>query len=410
MHLAITSNGPGEFSGWVRPLVATLRRIAPQTQVTLFFVPDDYATGREPDVARAYFPEIAIVTARDYVRFALGRDVTAAPHSADLVLYLGGDLMHAARVAGRLGAARATYKFARRREAASLARAYAVDERNADELVRAGIPRERLEVVGNLAVDGAFAEAAGALALGPADDPRVAPGGVLIMPGARRNEVAALIPFFTAVCARLRSLAPDLPAAFAISPFTSESEIESALAVGGPANMWGMRGSLVRDAGGLSLRPENGAAPIPLVRDAMRFAGRARMVVTIPGTKCVELAALGVPTLVCAPWNVPELVVINGPLQYVDRIPLLGVALKRAAVLAVDARFPLTAQPNIDAGEVLMPELRGTLTPGYVANRIVDYAADDAARTGAAARLRTLYGRHIGAAERLARALLALAP
>jgi len=409
MHLAITSNGPGEFSGWVRPLVTALRRVAPQVQVTLFCVPDDYATGREPDVARAYFPDLPIVPSRDYVRFALGRDVAGAPESADLVLYLGGDLLHAARVAARLGGARATYKFARRRGVASLARGYAVDERNAGDLVRAGISRERVEVVGNLAVDGALAEATGELALEPGDDPRVAPDGVLVMPGARRNEVAGLIPFYVAVCARLRSLAPTLPVAFAISPFTPESEIESALAGGGPANVWGMRGSLVRDAGGLSIHPENGSAPIPIVRDAMRFAVRARMVVTIPGTKCIELAALGVPTLVLAPTNVPEQIVINGPLQYVDRIPLLGVALKRAAVLAVDARFPLAAQPNIDSGEALMPELRGTLMPGYVANRIVEYAADDAVRAAASTRLRALYVGHAGAAERMARSLVALA-
>jgi lipid-A-disaccharide synthase len=410
MQLAITSNGPGEFSGWVRPLVAALGRIAPQVQVTLFFVPDDYATGREPDVARAYFPDLAIVPSRDYVRFALGRDVAGAPKSADVVLYLGGDLLHAARVAARLGGVRASYKFGRRRGAASLARAYAVDERNADGLVRTGIPRERVEVVGNLAVDGALAEAAGELALEPGDDPRVAPDGVLIMPGARRNEVAALIPFYVAVCARLRSLAPALPVAFAISPFTAESEIEGALAAGGPANVWGMRGSLVREPDGLWVCPADGSAPIPIVRDAMRFANRARMVVTIPGTKCIELAALGIPTLVLAPTNVPEQIVINGPLQYIDRIPLLGIALKRAAVLAVDARFPLAAQPNIDAGEVVMPELRGTLMPGYVANRIVAYAADDAARAAASTRLRALYAHHAGAAGRMASSLAALAP
>ena len=60
----------------------------------------------------------------------------------------------------------------------------------------------------------------------------------------------------------------------------------------------------------------------------------------MPGTKCIELAALGVPAIVCTPANAPERVVINGPMQYVDRIPLLGDPLKRALVMALDARFP----------------------------------------------------------------------
>lgn len=409
MHLAITSNGPGEFSGWVRPLVASLKRIAPESEVTLFFVPDDYATGREAEVAQAYFPNVRVIAPRDYVRFALGRDAAGVSPAADVVLYLGGDLLHAARVHARLGGAAATYKFARRRAARSLARAYAVDEPNADKLAGSGVPRERIEVVGNLAVDGALGEAAGAFALRPDDDKRIASGGVLIMPGARKNEIANLIPFFLAAAVRLQSLAPELPVAFGISPFTAETELERALAAGGHPNVWGMRGTLVREPDGLVLQAEGDRARFPVVRDAMRFAALARMVATIPGTKCVELAALGVPTVVCAPSNVPEQVVINGPLQYVDRIPLVGVALKRAAVLGVDARFTFTAQPNMDAGEALMPELRGTLTPGYVAQRIAEYARDDAARAAAVARLRSLYARHVGAADRMAGSLLGLA-
>jgi lipid-A-disaccharide synthase len=174
--------------------------------------------------------------------------------------------------------------------------------------------------------------------------------------------------------------------------------------------VWGARGSVVEGLEGLWLQPEGDHPPIPVVRDAMRYASRARMALTIPGTKCIELAALGVPTMVCAPLNAPEMVVINGPLQYLDRIPFLGVPLKRAMVLGVDKRFPLSAQPNIDAGEELMPELRGTLMPGHVARRVAEYAGDDAARAAAAQRLRALYIDHAGAAERMARSLLALGP
>jgi hypothetical protein len=361
-------------------------------------------------VARAYFPDIAIVRARDYVKFALGAKVVGAPPSVDVVQYLGGDVMHAGRVRTRLGGSATSYKFARGKYAKSLRRAFAVDEKNAAELRKGGVPAERLSIVGNLAVDGAFAEAAGTFALQPADDRRAAPGGVLVMPGARKHEIASLVPFFVEACVRLRAIAPELPVAFAVSPFTTSEELTRALASGGHPNLWGRRGTLVDGPDGLAILPEGDQQPaIPVVRDAMRFANLARMVLTIPGTKCIELAALGVPTMVCVPANMPEGVVINGPLQYIDRIPFLGIPLKRAAVLAVDARFPMTAQPNMDAGEIIMPELRGTLMPGYVAQRAAQYAADEPARSAAAARLRALYAGHAGAAERMARALLELA-
>jgi hypothetical protein len=405
VRIAITSNGPGEFSGWVRPLVAALYRLAPETDVTLFFVPDDYATGREPDVARALFPQARVVPAKTYVRFALGARIADLPERVDVVQYLGGDLLHAARVHARLGGAAFAYKFARRREMKTFARAFAVDAKNEDEIVRAGFPRERIDVVGNLAIDGALGEAAGAFPL-TVGQPAIAPDGVLVMPGTRKHEVANLVPFFVQSVLRLRERRPEIPIAFAISPFTTTEELAAAFAAGGHRNVWGARGTVVPFEGGLAFAADDGSAPFPIVRDAMRYAPHARLVVTLPGTKCIELAALGVPAIVCVPLNSPEAVVVNGPLQYIDRIPFAGTLLKREIVIRVDARFALTAQPNIDTGELLMPELRGTLMPAETSRSIERYYDDGPARASASARLRDLYAAQAGAAERMARALL----
>jgi len=401
VRIAIASNGPGEFAGWVRPLVTALYRLAPETDVTLVFVPDDYASGGEAAVARDLFPQAHVIEPPAYVRFALGGRIAGMPERVDAVLYLGGDLLHAARLRKRLGGTAFTYKFARKADAVRTRRAFALDEANAASLVAAGIARERITIVGNLVIDGALEEAASAGAV------REASRLVLFMPGTRKHEVANMVPLLLAAALRLRTVRPELDVVFAISPFTSDGELARAVARGGHRNVWGARGHVVTQAAGIALQPGGDGAPFPVVRDAMRHAPHARLAVALPGTKCIELAALGVPTLVCVPLNTPEVVVINGPLQYLDRLPLVGTALKRAIVVRVDARFPFTAQPNMDAGAMLMPELRGTLYPGDIARRIAAYADDDAARASAAARLRALYVHHIGAAERMARALLA---
>jgi hypothetical protein len=406
VHIAITSNGPGEFSGWVRPLVAALLRLAPETDVSLFFVPDDYATGREPEVAQRLFPAAHVVAPKAYVRFALGADAIGATARADVVQYLGGDLMHASRVRARLGARGRSYKFANKSIAKHFDGAYAVDAKNAAELQRTGFAASRVETIGNLAVDGALAEAAGVFSTSPGDA-ALEPGGILVMPGTRRHEIANLVPMFLQMAVRLRESRPDLPVAFAVAPFTRDDEIARALARGGEfRNVWGARGRVVAQGTGIALEAESGGASFPVVRDAMRHAAHAKLVVTLPGTKCIELAALGVPTIVCVPLNAPEAVVVNGPLQYIDRLPVAGRLLKRAVVIAVDARFPLTAQPNIDTGEMLMPELRGTLMPGGIARRVAAYADDAPARERDGKRLAALYAGHAGAAERMARSLL----
>ncbi len=405
MRIAITSNGPGEFAGWVRPLVTALYHVVPDAEVTLFFVPDDYATGREPDVARTMFPRATVVPAKEYLRFALGARLANVPDRVDVVQYLGGDLMHAARVHARLGGRASTYKFARKRDSKAFARAYALDETNAADIAKAGFPSDRVTVVGNLAIDGALGEAAGRY---PESAPEaVIPAeSILVMPGTRKHEVANMIPFFAQAALKVRALRPEIPIAFAVSPFTTEAELARAFESGGHRNVWGARGTVVRGERGIALAPADGSAPFPIVRDAMRHAPRARFVVTLPGTKCIELAALGVPAIVCVPLNAPEVVVINGPLQYLDRLPVAGTLLKRKMVVEVDRRFVLTAQPNIDTGERLMPEMRGTLMPGEVARRMIAYYDDDAARRAASARLRELYATHVGASERMARSLV----
>ena len=103
MRLAITANGPGEFAGWVRPLVAELRDRAPGAEIHVLCVPDDYATGREAGYVEALFPGVRAYAPSAYLRLALGRGVDGLPAHVDRVQYLGGDLAHAVRVHARLG-------------------------------------------------------------------------------------------------------------------------------------------------------------------------------------------------------------------------------------------------------------------------------------------------------------------
>jgi hypothetical protein len=100
------------------------------------------------------------------------------------------------------------------------------------------------------------------------------------------------------------------------------------------------------------------------------------------------------------------LAVINGPLQYLGRLPGIGAPLKRAAAVAFTKRFRYFAQPNTDADRELIPELTGTLFPARVAAVAAErYAdADWCRQTGA--QLGALYAGHAGAAKRMSAALL----
>ncbi len=399
MILALTANGPGEFAGWVRPLLTELYARDPALDVRLFFVPDDYATGREPDVARELFPRAHVYAPAQYVRFALGRSLAGLPARADRVQYLGGDLMHAARLHKRLGGVATSYKFSGKRYRRLFAHVFAVDEANRRQLQGWGVAPDHLSIAGNLAIDGALAESSGAYGDPPSE---AAADGIILLPGSRKHEVANLYSFFVAVAIALRRRLGDVPIAFGRSPFTTDAELDGALRAGGDPRAYGVPAELID--GGRTI--VSGEFRFPVVRATMRSAVRARLAISIPGTKLIELAAIGVPSICCLPMNAPELAVINGPLQYIGRLPGIGAPLKRAAALAVTRRFTFFAQPNIDAERELIPELAGTLFPARVATFAAERYADPVwcAQTGA--ELRTRYAMHAGAAKRMSAALL----
>lgn len=403
MRLLLTCNGPGETAGWLRPLLRAVYADAPKADVHVFYVPDDYATGQEPALVRSLFPQARVYDPKTYLRVAFGGHAEGLPEGAETVVYLGGDLMHAARLHKRFGGALATYKFNKARYAPQTARSYAVDERNAEELIAAGVARDRIQTVGNLAIDGALAEAAAAPEAGTPED------GMLFMPGSRGYEVEQLIPFFFTSALAMRREQPALPIAFGISPFTRLSDVRAAMMAGGDRRVFAQRGTVVEEDGRASLATIDGAVRFPVVRNALAAAKHARLIVTIPGTKVIELAAIGKPAIACSPFNAPELVTINGPLTYLDRIPLVGAPVKRAAVLAYARRHPYHTQPNIDAQQMLVEELHGTLTPGRVARIALDRYADRGWLATRSQALGALYREHAGAAARMAQSLLSLA-
>jgi hypothetical protein len=403
MRIAFTANGPGEVAGWFRPLVRRLYERDPSLDVHLFCVPDDYATGHETQLARRLFPSARVYDPKTYLRVAFGRDVEGLPESVDVVQYLGGDLMHAMRVHARLRGIASTYKFSKRAYRERFARFFAVDEKNVEQLRGWRAPGERIVTVGNLAIDGALLEAQQPLEDGAPN------GGILVMPGSRGYEVDNLIPFFFTMALRIARERPGVPVAFGLSPFTTLADVRSAIERGGHPRVWARRGTVIEEEGRAFAASSDGTVRFPILRNALAAATRARLVVTIPGTKCIELAALGVPMIAITPLNAPELITFNGPLTYLDRIPAVGASLKRIVAVGVSRRFAFHTQPNMDAGESLICELHGTLTPGRVGRVALERLDDRAWLERSRERLAALYADHVGAADRMAESLIGLA-
>ncbi len=403
MRIAVTANGPGEVAGWLRPLLRSLYQRAPDTEAHVFLVPDDYATGQEAAAVRGFFPQACVHDPKTYLKFALGGSVAGVPASVDVVQYFGGDLLHAARLHARLKGKAATYKFSRRRYRALFDRAFAVDRKNAEQLEAWGTPSERIVRIGNLVVDGALLEARAPVEPGTPED------GILIMPGSRAYEVENLIPFYFTAAVRILRERPGVPIAFGISPFTALADVRAAIELGGDPRVFAQHGRLAVENGRTYIESLDGGVRLPVLFNALAAAKRARLVLTIPGTKTIELAVLGKPAVTITPLNAPEIITINGPLTYLHRVPLIGVPLKRAVAVGISRRFEYHTQPNMDAGDMVVCEVHGTVTPGRIARVALDRYDDGAWIASTGDRLAGLYRDQIGAADRMAESLLQLA-
>jgi hypothetical protein len=392
-RVVVTTNGPGELMGWARPFLRAVLAREPDTEITLVLVPCPYATGREAAQAKAMFPKAHVLDPKAYGRFLVNRRVEGMHRGPGVLQYLGGDLFHATTLAKRLGLSPLTYKFSRRAYSPSFQRFYALDEDNARQLRSAGAPPERVRVVGNLVADSV---------LGSLDEPPSPPGvgtGICILPGSRPAEIKYLMPFFLAVARDLAQRMPDVPVTFVVSPFNSDQQLAEALARRPDPKYGGMQGRLTADGSAI----EGDGVRVALDRSGdYRALSHAQLVVTIPGTKCLEAAVLGRPMLVLVPLNRPEEITLNGLGAYLHHVPFVGRPLKRWLVRKVERGFQFVAQPNIDVGREVAPEMRGVMMPADVVDRVCELLArpDDLRAMGET--LSKIYASHAGAADRMA--------
>jgi len=392
-RVVVTTNGPGELMGWARPFLRAVLAREPDAEITLVLVPCPYATGREAAHAKAMFPTAHVLDPKAYARFLVNRRVEGMHRGPGVLQYLGGDLFHATTLAKRLGLSPLTYKFSRRAYSPSFQRFYALDEDNARQLRAAGAPPERVRVVGNLVADSV---------LGSLDEQPSPPGvgnGICILPGSRRAEIKYLMPFFLAVARDLARRMPDVPVTFVVSPFNADEQLEEALARKPDPKYGGIQGRLTADGSAI----EGDGVRVTLDRSGdYRALSHAQLVVTIPGTKCLEAAVLGRPMLVLVPLNRPDEITLNGLGAYLHHVPFVGRPLKRWLVRKVERGFQFVAQPNIDVGREVAPEMRGVMMPADVVDRVCELLArpDDLRAMGET--LSKIYASHTGAADRMA--------
>jgi hypothetical protein len=400
MNYFVTSNGPGEVMGWVRPYLRALYEREPRARVTVIVLPCAYATGKETETLQRLFPDASVFDPKAYGKFLMGRKPAGMDRQGGILQYLGGDLFHAKTIARRLRLRAMTYKFTRRSYSKLFERFYALDEGNAAQMRSLGAPPDRVRVVGNLVADAV---------VGSLEHLPPPPGtgeGICILPGSRPYELHYLMPFFLAVACAIERNRPDMKITFVVSPFNSDEELAACVQWPGDPAHFGVAGRY--NAGAQIITVGEYRFSVDRSADYSTMAA-SQLVISIPGTKTMEAAVLGRALLVAVPLNRVEPIAMNGVWGYVHRVPIVGKPIKRWIARVAERRIEFFAQPNIDAGRMIAPEMRGVLDPEDVAKRAISMLDDPHNLRLMGEALALLYATHVGSASRMVEDTLALA-
>ncbi len=399
--LIILSNGPGEISTWVRPVVAAWREQtdAAAVRVSVAISPCPHATGREAAVAASIGGVDRVLAARDFWPFLLqGR----TPQGWDwlpcgVVLFLGGDQFYAVVISRRLGYRSIIY-------AEWEARWYRRVDRFAamNDAVVAGVPaayRHKTEVVGDLMAE----------ARSLRDRLQATPTGaelIGLLPGSKAAKLRLGVPLCLGIAEAIHRQRPQTQFVIPVAPTVALAELAQ----------WANRqlNQALELVGGREATLVTGEPPYLQTKSGLRVAlhqgypawdllSRCQLCLTTVGANTAELGALAVPMLVLLPTQQLDVMrAWDGLPGLLANLPGVGSAFARLINWLVLRQKRLLAWPNRWAGEEIVPELVGHLQPEEVAGRVLDWLAHPEKLAAVRSRLQAARGEP-GAARKIAR-------
>lgn len=401
--ILILSNGPGEVTTWVRPIVKTLRQKlgvdVAFCRISVVLSPCGHAMGTEADVVRSY-PEVNRVQSPEYFFLFLLQGKTHENwdwRDKGLVLFLGGDQFFSVVIGRRLGYRTVIYAEHEVRWWRWIDR-YGVKS----EKVRAAVParyQSKLTVVGDLMVD------LSPLSAAPVDttSPLIA-----LLPGSKPWKLDQGVPLCLAIA---EQIALQFPQARFILPVAPTLTLPALAKFADPK-----LSLIIQKFGWANAQLFTPVDQNPYLKTAQgvkvelitQFPAHEILVschfaLTTVGANTAELATLGVPFIVLLPiQQLDAMRTWDGIPGILASLPLVGGTMAKIINLIVLAQGRrLYAWPNIWAKREIVPELLGMLDPAEVALIGIDWLNHPEKLQEIRSQLRQLVGQP-GAALKLA--------
>jgi lipid A disaccharide synthetase len=390
IDILILSNGPGEVTTWVRPVVKALREELGEdrnlVRISVILSPCPNATGKEVDIAKSY-PEVDRVQGAEYfMKFLLSGKTKENWdwRSQGIILFLGGDQFFPIIIGKRLGYKTLVY-------AEWEARWHNLIDRFAvmkSDIAAKASPKyiDKFTVVGDL-----MAEVGTDLQPSSSSNDKkniyqnnfnnlIDSPIIGILPGSKPAKLSQGVPLMTAIAEYIQS---KKPSAKFIIPVAPTLDLETLASFGNPE-----KNPFVETFGcsGISLQMEQGNT-IPILQakkglkielitenPAHRYLAQCSICLTTVGANTAELGSLGVPMIVLLPTQqLDAMRAWDGLPGLLANLPGVGSSFAKIINWFFLRKKGLLAWPNIWAQKEIVPELIGKLQAEEVGEMVLDY-------------------------------------
>jgi hypothetical protein len=405
VDILILSNGPGEVTTWVRPVVKALRQKfgddRNQARISVILSPCPHATGKEVAIALSY-PEVDRVQSAEHFWQFLLWGKTAENwdwRNQGVVVFLGGDQIFPVIISKKLGYRTVVYAEWDARWHSLINRFGVMKPEVAQR-----VPQKyahKFTVVGDLMV-----EAQGSGEDLPLISPLLKTALIGLLPGSKAAKLTQGVPLELAIAQYIHTKRPQTRFVIPVAPTLDLPTLASfADPQKNPfVETFGFSGATLIVANDQPVLKTAQGLTVELCQEhpAYELLSQCSICLTTVGANTAELGALAVPMIVLLPTQqLDAMRSWDGLPGLLANLPGLGSTFAKIINWFFLRRKGLLAWPNIWAQEEVVPELVGQLQASEVGEMVLDLLDHPEKLAAIRAKLRSIRG-EAGAAQKLA--------
>ena len=376
LAVVIVSNGPGELSTWVKPVINELNKInetLPEKNILNFtlrlvLVPCPNATGKEFAVANSWNQFELITNSKSFWKLLIKPCSFAQWPKKGIVIFLGGDQFWSILLAKRLGYINITYAEWISRWPQWTDEIVAMNEKVKEEIPKRY--KNKCQIIGDLMAD---IKLNNEISL---KDPKKQ--HIVFLPGSKKSKLAIGIPFFLEIADYIAEKNQNINFIIPIAPTTNKSEYLFFQSERNPiAKYYSSKIKTIKNIKDSNFdyvieTSKNTKIYLVNKHPCYEILKECDLAITTVGANTAELAAIALPMLVVLPTQ--HLNMMNawdGIFGVIGKISFINKFLTLTLKYLYFKKKQFFAWPNIKAKKMIVPERIGNISPRKIAEEVL---------------------------------------